>query len=88
MQRPDPRSLLVVGAGLAGWRTAKETRKAGFEGPITVLSDEDEVPYDRPPLSKQVLTGEREPRIGRASPTTTRSAPSTSTCVGASVPRR
>jgi 3-phenylpropionate/trans-cinnamate dioxygenase ferredoxin reductase subunit len=53
--------MLVVGAGLAGWRTAKETRKAGFEGPITVLSDEDELPYDRPPLSKQVLTGEREP---------------------------
>ena len=65
MQRPDPRSLLVVGAGLAGWRTAKETRKAGFEGQITVLSDEDEVPYDRPPLSKQVLTGEREPESVR-----------------------
>ena len=61
MSRPDPRSLLVVGAGLAGWRTAKETRKAGFEGPITVLGDEDEIPYDRPPLSKQVLTGERGP---------------------------
>ncbi len=53
--------MLVVGAGLAGWRTAKETRKAGFDGPITVLSDEDELPYDRPPLSKQVLTGEWEP---------------------------
>ena len=52
--------MLVVGAGLAGWRTAKETRKAGFDGPITVLSDEDELPYDRPPLSKQVLTGEWE----------------------------
>ena len=65
MPRSDPRSLLVVGAGLAGWRTAKETRKAGFEGPITVLSEEDEVPYDRPPLSKQVLTGEREPESVR-----------------------
>ena len=53
--------MLVVGAGLAGWRTAKETRKAGFDGAITVLSDEDELPYDRPPLSKQVLTGEWEP---------------------------
>ena len=53
--------MLVVGAGLAGWRTAKETRKAGFDGPITVLSDEPELPYDRPPLSKQVLTGEWEP---------------------------
>ena len=61
MPPSDPRSLLVVGAGLAGWRTAKETRKAGFDGTITVLSDEDEIPYDRPPLSKQVLTREREP---------------------------
>jgi NADPH-dependent 2,4-dienoyl-CoA reductase/sulfur reductase-like enzyme len=61
MTRSEPRSLLVVGAGLAGWRTAKETRKAGFDGTITVLSDEDEIPYDRPPLSKQVLTREREP---------------------------
>ena len=60
MTRSEPRSLLVVGAGLAGWRTAKETRKAGFDGVITVLSDEDEIPYDRPPLSKQVLTGEWE----------------------------
>ena len=61
MTQSDPRSMLVVGAGLAGWRTAKETRKAGFDGAITVLSDEDELPYDRPPLSKQVLTGEWEP---------------------------
>ena len=56
-------SLLVVGAGLGGWRTAKETRKAGFEGSITVLGDEDALPYDRPPLSKQVLTGEHEPEF-------------------------
>jgi NADPH-dependent 2,4-dienoyl-CoA reductase/sulfur reductase-like enzyme len=56
-------SLVVVGAGLGGWRTAKETRKAGFEGTITVLGDEDALPYDRPPLSKQVLTGEHEPEF-------------------------
>ena len=63
MSGPQPRSVLVVGAGLAGWRTAKETRKAGFDGTITVLSDEDELPYDRPPLSKQILTREREPEF-------------------------
>ena len=60
MSPSEPRSLLVVGAGVAGWRTAKETRKAGFNGAITVIGEEDELPYDRPPLSKQVLTGERE----------------------------
>lgn len=51
--------MLVVGAGLAGWRTAKELRRLGFTGPVTLLGDEDCLPYDRPPLSKQVLTGER-----------------------------
>lgn len=56
-----PSSVIVVGAGLAGWRTAKDLRKLGFEGLITLFGDEDELPYDRPPLSKAVLTGEREP---------------------------
>jgi 3-phenylpropionate/trans-cinnamate dioxygenase ferredoxin reductase subunit len=54
-----PESVLIVGAGLAGWRTAKELRKLGFVGPLTLIGDEDSLPYDRPPLSKQVLTGER-----------------------------
>ena len=59
---PDlPESVIVVGAGLAGWRTAKELRRLGFSGPLILLGDEDVVPYDRPPLSKAVLTGEREP---------------------------
>ncbi len=58
---PAPSSVVIVGAGLAGWRTAKDLRRLGFEGPITLLGDEDELPYDRPPLSKAVLTGEREP---------------------------
>jgi NADPH-dependent 2,4-dienoyl-CoA reductase/sulfur reductase-like enzyme len=62
---PVPSSVIVVGAGLAGWRTAKDLRKLGFEGPITLLGDEDELPYDRPPLSKAVLTGEREPEAVR-----------------------
>jgi 3-phenylpropionate/trans-cinnamate dioxygenase ferredoxin reductase subunit len=56
---PQPESVLIIGAGLAGWRTAKELRRLGFAGPLTLLGDEDSLPYDRPPLSKQVLTGER-----------------------------
>lgn len=59
--QPQPDSVIIVGAGLSGWRTAKDLRKLGFTGPITLLGDEDELPYDRPPLSKAVLTGEREP---------------------------
>jgi NADPH-dependent 2,4-dienoyl-CoA reductase/sulfur reductase-like enzyme len=60
-----PESVIVVGAGLSGWRTAKDLRRLGFTGALTLLGDEDELPYDRPPLSKAVLTGEREPEAVR-----------------------
>jgi 3-phenylpropionate/trans-cinnamate dioxygenase ferredoxin reductase subunit len=60
-----PKSVIVVGAGLSGWRTAKDLRRLGFAGTLTLLGDEDELPYDRPPLSKAVLTGEREPEAVR-----------------------
>jgi NADPH-dependent 2,4-dienoyl-CoA reductase/sulfur reductase-like enzyme len=49
--------VLVVGGGLAGWRFIEECRRRGFEGPITLVSAESHLPYDRPPLSKQVLAG-------------------------------
>jgi len=52
------RRVLIVGAGLAGWRTAKGLRRYGHTGPITLLGDETGGPYDRPPLSKQFLAGE------------------------------
>ena len=58
-------AVIVVGAGLSGWRTAKDLRRHGFTGPLTLLGDEDELPYDRPPLSKAVLTGERDPEAIR-----------------------
>ncbi|GAB3658825.1 FAD/NAD(P)-binding oxidoreductase [Nocardioides korecus] len=50
-----PGHLVVVGASLAGVRAAESARKAGHTGPITLVGAEDELPYDRPPLSKQVL---------------------------------
>jgi len=49
--------VVVVGAGLAGWRTCEELRRHGFSGRLTLVGDEAEAPYDRPPLSKQVLRG-------------------------------
>ena len=49
--------VIVVGGGLAGWRFCEFARRAGFEGRLSVVSDETHPPYDRPPLSKQVLTG-------------------------------
>jgi len=55
-----PGSVVIVGAGLAGVRTAERLREDDFTGAITLVGEEAEPPYDRPPLSKQVLRGERE----------------------------
>ncbi|GAB4589255.1 NAD(P)/FAD-dependent oxidoreductase [Nocardia sp. IFM 10818] len=52
--------VLIVGAGLAGLRTAEELRRAGYEGELTLIGDEDRAPYDRPPLSKQFVRGETD----------------------------
>lgn len=54
-------NVVVVGAGLGGLRTAEHLRRAGFGGRVSLVGDEPHAPYDRPPLSKQVLTGEWEP---------------------------
>ncbi|MER5748788.1 FAD/NAD(P)-binding oxidoreductase [Streptomyces sp. NPDC002088] len=49
--------IVVVGASLAGLRAAEALRNEGFTGSLTMIGDELGEPYDRPPLSKQVLTG-------------------------------
>lgn len=57
--------VVVVGGGLAAVRSAEALRRAGFAGPLTVVGDESSLPYDRPPLSKQVLSGRWElERVG------------------------
>ncbi|MFE7722807.1 NAD(P)/FAD-dependent oxidoreductase, partial [Nocardia rhizosphaerihabitans] len=52
--------IVIVGAGLAGLRTAEELRRAGYEGGVVLLGDESRPPYDRPPLSKQFVRGETD----------------------------
>src|SRR6516165_11100554 len=52
----DSGRVVVAGAGLAGLRAAEELRERGFAGRITLIGAEPRPPYDRPPLSKKVLT--------------------------------
>lgn len=52
-----PKSIVVIGAGLAGLRVCEQLRAQGYTGTLTLVGKEDALPYDRPPLSKQVLTG-------------------------------
>lgn len=49
--------VVIVGASLAGLRAAEALRDRGFAGHLTIIGDEQYEPYDRPPLSKQVLKG-------------------------------
>ncbi|MFY9335959.1 MAG: FAD-dependent oxidoreductase [Mycobacterium sp.] len=47
--------IVIVGGGLAAARTAEQLRKSGYQGPVAIVSAEKHLPYDRPPLSKDVL---------------------------------
>jgi len=49
--------IVVVGASLAGLRAAEALRRGGFTGTLVLVGAEEHLPYDRPPLSKQVLAG-------------------------------
>ncbi|CAN5201074.1 FAD-dependent oxidoreductase [soil metagenome] len=55
----DVRQLVVVGASLAGVKAVRAARAAGYDGQIVLVGDEEHLPYDRPPLSKQFLAEER-----------------------------
>jgi len=52
--------IVIVGGGLAAARTAEQLRRSEYTGPITIVSDEHHLPYDRPPLSKEVLRSETD----------------------------
>jgi NADPH-dependent 2,4-dienoyl-CoA reductase/sulfur reductase-like enzyme len=54
-------SIVVVGGSLAGLRAAEALRRLGYAGRLSLVGEEQHRPYDRPPLSKEVLRGEREP---------------------------
>lgn len=55
--KPAAERIVIVGGSLAGLCAAATLRKEGYDGALTVIGDETDPPYDRPPLSKQVLSG-------------------------------
>ena len=52
--------IIIVGAGHGGAQVAVQLRQSGFAGSIAMIGDEPEIPYERPPLSKDFLAGEKE----------------------------
>jgi 3-phenylpropionate/trans-cinnamate dioxygenase ferredoxin reductase component len=56
--------IVIVGAGECGGRAALTLREQGYDGPVTLVGEERHLPYERPPLSKDVITGEEAgPRL-------------------------
>ena len=53
-------AYVITGAGLAGAKAAQTLREEGFDGPVVLIGDETERPYERPPLSKDYLLGKAE----------------------------
>ena len=56
----SPQSVVIIGAGHAGVQAAASLREEGFDGRVTLLSNEPEFPYQRPPLSKAFLKGQMQ----------------------------
>lgn len=84
----NPTKYLLIGGGLASGQAAKQLREKDPDGPILLVGEEPYVPYDRPPLSKEFLRGEKsrdelffdpEPYFHdhRTSSTSTSSSPAT-----------
>ncbi|MET8719283.1 NAD(P)/FAD-dependent oxidoreductase [Streptomyces misionensis] len=61
MTAAPPRRIVVVGASAAGLSAAEALRRQGYDGSLTLVGREPHPPYDRPPLSKQILDGSWEP---------------------------
>lgn len=57
----DSSRVVVVGGSASGLTAVEELRRSGFAGSVSVVETEDAPPYDRPPLSKQIVAGEWEP---------------------------
>lgn len=61
-------SVVIVGAGQAGFQAAMSLRHAGFKGRIDLVGEDPHLPYQRPPLSKQALLGDKAPEVPHLRP--------------------
>jgi 3-phenylpropionate/trans-cinnamate dioxygenase ferredoxin reductase component len=59
----DSRGVVIAGGGLAAQRCAERLRRRGYDAPIRMVSEEPRRPYDRPPLSKELLAGDPVRRL-------------------------
>ena len=65
---PGSGSVVIVGAGIAGTTAATQLRALGFAGAVHLVDADPHLPYDRPPLSKELLAGTKEPEAVRLYP--------------------
>ena len=56
----DSRTFVIIGGGLGGAKAAEALREKGFDGKVVLLADEEYLPYERPPLSKDFLAGKKK----------------------------
>jgi len=66
--RPRSADVLLIGAGVASARCARMLRRRGFAGSILLVGDEAALPYNRPPLSKELLRGEASEELAMVEP--------------------
>ncbi len=55
----DSKNIVIIGGGLGGAKAAEALREKGFDGKVLLLADEEHLPYERPPLSKDFLAGKK-----------------------------
>ena len=58
----DSQTFVIIGGGLAGAKAAEALRESSFDGKVVLLADEEHLPYERPPLSKEFLAGKKSLR--------------------------